>query len=95
MKIRKFTIAAVAVLTLAACSTLKDGEYNMTVVATGDGHGAWFAKPVEEGGKSRCSLMSQSRFVEGVRADKGRDNVILVDVGDNFSGGGAPFYSTM
>lgn len=92
MKIRKFTIAAVAVLALAACSTLKDGEYNMSVVATGDGHGAWFAKPVEEGGKSRCSLMSQSRFVEGVRADKGRDNVILVDVGDNFSGGGAPFY---
>ena len=46
MKIRKFTIAAVAVLALAACSTLKDGEYNMSVVATGDGHGAWFAKPV-------------------------------------------------
>lgn len=92
MNIRQLTIAALALLAIAACSTLKDGEYNMAVVATGDGHGAWFAKPIEEGGRERCSMMSQSRFLEGVRAAKGDDNVILVDAGDNFYGGGAPFY---
>ncbi len=81
-----------AVLAVAACSTLKDGEYNLSVVATGDGHGYWFAKPIEAGGKARGSLMAQSAFVNGVRAEKGADNVILIDAGDNFFGSGAPFY---
>ena len=85
-------IAAAAALTLSACSTLKDGEYNLSVVSTGDGHGYWFAKPIEDGGKARGSLMSQSAFVNGIRESKGADNVILVDAGDNFFGNGAPFY---
>ena len=85
-------LAAAAALTLSACSTLKDGEYNLSVVSTGDGHGYWFAKPVEDGGKARGSLMAQSAFVNGIRESKGTDNVILVDAGDNFFGNGAPFY---
>jgi len=85
-------VAAIAALTLSACSTLKDGEYNLSVVSTGDGHGYWFAKPVEDGGKARGSLMAQSAFVNGIRESKGTDNVILVDAGDNFFGNGAPFY---
>ena len=85
-------IAAAAALTLSACSTLKDGEYNLSVVSTGDGHGYWFAKPIEDGGKARGSLMAQSAFVNGIRESKGADNVILVDAGDNFFGNGAPFY---
>jgi len=85
-------IAAAAALAFSACSTLKDGEYNLSVVSTGDGHGYWFAKPIEDGGKARGSLMAQSAFVNGIRAEKGTDNVILVDAGDNFFGNGAPFY---
>ncbi len=85
-------IAALSAVALSACSTLKDGEYNLSVVSTGDGHGRWFAKPIEEGGKVRGSLMAQSAFVNGLRAEKGADNVILVDAGDNFFGSGAPFY---
>ena len=85
-------IAAAAALALSACSTLKDGEYNLSVVSTGDGHGYWFAKPIEDGGRARGSLMSQSAFVNGIRESKGADNVILVDAGDNFFGNGAPFY---
>ena len=91
MKIKSI-IAAIAALTLSACSTLKDGEYNLSVVSTGDGHGYWFAKPIEDGGKARGSLMSQSAFVNGIRESKGADNVILVDAGDNIFGNGAPFY---
>lgn len=94
MKIKQF-IAAAAALILSACSTLKDGEYNLSVVATGDGHGYWFAKPIEAGGKARGSLMAQSAFVNGVRAEKGADNVILVDAGDNFFGSGARSITTM
>ena len=85
-------IAAAAALAFSACYTLKDGEYNLSVVSTGDGHGYWFAKPIEDGGKARGSLMAQSAFVNGIRAEKGTDNVILVDAGDNFFGNGAPFY---
>ena len=85
-------IAAAAALTLSACSTLKDGEYNLSVVSTGDGHGYWFAKPIEDGGKARGSLMAQSAVVNRIRESKGADNVILVDAGDNFFGNGAPFY---
>ncbi len=85
-------IAAAAALAVSACSTLKDGEYNLSVVSTGDGHGYWFAKPIEDGGRARGSLMAQSAFVNGIRESKGADNVILVDAGDNFFGNGAPFY---
>ncbi len=85
-------IAALSAVALSACSTLKDGEYNLSVVSTGDGHGRWFANPIEEGGKVRGSLMAQSAFVNGIRAEKGADNVILIDAGDNFFGSGAPFY---
>ncbi len=85
-------MAALAAVAISACSTLKDGEYNLSVVSTGDGHGRWFAKPMEEGGKVRGSLMAQRAFVNGVRAEKGADNVILIDAGDNFFGSGAPFY---
>ncbi len=88
----KLIIAAMAALALSACSTLKDGEYNLSVVSTGDGHGYWFAKPIEDGGKARGSLMAQSAYVNGIRTEKGTDNVILVDAGDNFFGSGAPFY---
>lgn len=91
MKIKPI-IAAMAALAVSACSTLKDGEYNLSVVSTGDGHGYWFAKPIEDGGRARGSLMAQSAFVNGVRAEKGADNVILIDAGDNFFGSGAPFY---
>ena len=85
-------IAAAAALALSACSTMRDGEYNLSVVSTGDGHGYWFARPIEDGGRARGSLMAQSSFVNGIRAEKGTDNVILVDAGDNFFGNGAPFY---
>ena len=79
-------------MAVSACSTLKDGEYNLTVVSTADGHGNWFARPIEDGGRTRGAIMSQSKFVNEVRSSKGEDNVILIDAGDNIFGGGAPFY---
>jgi 2',3'-cyclic-nucleotide 2'-phosphodiesterase / 3'-nucleotidase len=92
MRFRKLMMMAAGAAAVIGCSSLKDGEYNLTVVSTGDGHGNWFAAPVEDGGKVRGSLMAQSRLVSGIRGEKGEDNVILVDAGDNFWGNGAPFY---
>lgn len=38
----RLILAAAAATMLAGCSSLKDGEYNLSLVTTGDGHGSWF-----------------------------------------------------
>lgn len=91
MNIRSILAAAAATI-LAGCSSLKDGEYNLSLVTTGDGHGSWFSKPFSDKGSARGSLMNQSQYVTDLRAEKGEDNVILVDAGDNFLGSNATFY---
>lgn len=91
MNIRTILAAAAATI-LAGCSSLKDGEYNLSLVTTGDGHGSWFSKPFSDKGSARGSLMNQSQYVTDLRAEKGEDNVILVDAGDNFLGSNATFY---
>ena len=91
MNIRLIAAAAAASV-LASCSALKDGEYNLSLVTTGDGHGAWFSEPYTEGGTIRGTIMAQSRLVNDLRSEKGEDNVILIDAGDNFMGNNATFY---
>ena len=88
----RIILAAAAATILAGCSSLKDGEYNLSIVTTGDGHGFWFSKPFSDKGSARGSLMDQSQYVTDLRAEKGEDNVILVDAGDNFLGSNATFY---
>lgn len=88
----RIILAAAAATILAGCSSLKDGEYNLSLVTTGDGHGSWFSKPFSDKGSARGSLMDQSQYVTDLRAEKGEDNVILVDAGDNFLGSNATFY---
>ncbi len=88
----RLILASLAIVAAAGCSSLKDGEYNLSVVSTGDGHGYWFSQPYTPNGKVRGTIMAQSRFVNELRAEKGDDNVILVDAGDNFLGNNATFY---
>lgn len=88
----RIILAAAAATILAGCSSLKDGEYNLSLVTTGDGHGSWFSKPFSDKGSARGSLMDQSQYVTDLRAEKGENNVILVDAGDNFLGSNATFY---
>ena len=75
----RLILAAVSATMFAGCSSLKDGEYNLSLVTTGDGHGSWFYKPFSENGSARSSLLAQSQYVNELRAEKGADNVILVD----------------
>ena len=88
----RIILAAAAATILAGCSSLKDGEYNLSIVTTGDGHGSWFSKPFSDKSSARGSLMDQSQYVTDLRAEKGEDNIILVDAGDNFLGSNATFY---
>ena len=88
----RLILASLAIVAMTGCSTLKDGEYNLSVVSTGDGHGYWFSQPYTPNGKVRGNIMAQSKFINDIRAEKGDDNVILVDAGDNFLGSNATFY---
>lgn len=88
----RLILASLAIVAVTGCSTLKDGEYNLSVVSTGDGHGYWFSQPYTPNGRVRGTIMAQSKFINDIRAEKGEDNVILVDAGDNFLGSNATFY---
>lgn len=92
MKIKLLIAAFAATVSVVSCSSVKDGDYDITVIATGDGHGTWFSQPYSADMKVRGTLMAQSEFVNKLRAEKGADNVILVDAGDNLMGNNATFY---
>lgn len=92
IKFRFIVALAVSLAAFAACDAVKDGEYELTVVSTGDGHGNWFSEPLSENAKVRGTIMSQSAFVNGIREKKGAENVLLVDVGDNLLGSDEAFY---
>ncbi len=92
MKFRLILAAVACAAASAACSSLKDGEYNLALVTTSDGHGNWFSKPLTDGGRLRGTMMAQSRFVSDLRNELGEENVILIDAGDNLMGGNAAFY---
>ena len=69
----RLILAAAAATMLAGCSSLKDGEYNLSLVTTGDGHGSWFSKPFSEKGSARSSLMAQSQYINELRSEKGAE----------------------
>lgn len=93
MKFR-LLLSVLAITALSSCSGVKDGDYELTIVSTGDGHGNWFSLPCSPDMTVRGSLMAQSKAINELRAEKGAENVILIDVGDNLSGGNANFYYT-
>ena len=77
-------------LAVSACGP-KDGEYTFRVLTTNDVHGNYFdSKYVDDG--VRNSLISASWYVDSVRVAAGKENVILVDVGDFLQGENAAYY---
>lgn len=84
---RRLWLLALALLAVS-CGRLRDGHYELTVAATGDGHGAWFSEPL--GDKAvRGSLASVCAALAELRKE---GEVLLVDAGDNIMGGDANFY---
>lgn len=59
----------------------KDGDYSFRILSTGDVHGRYFDTEYVSG-QTRSSLMSASWYVDSVRTSSGRENVILLDIGD-------------
>lgn len=76
---------------LAAACAHQETVHTIDVIATGDVHGAYFDEPYVSG-RTRTSLMSVSAWVDSVRNARGKDNVILLDVGDCLQGDNAAYY---
>ena len=75
---------------LASCSP-KDGEYVFKVLTTNDVHGRYFDGSYVDG-NVRNALVSASWAVDSVRREWGRENVLLIDVGDCLQGDNAAYY---
>ncbi|MGV8964199.1 MAG: bifunctional metallophosphatase/5'-nucleotidase [Candidatus Saccharimonadaceae bacterium] len=100
MKIR-FNLSLLSILlvalSFASChqDKLKDGAYTLEVYATNDLHGRFFDS-LYVSNKSELvnpySLASISTKMKEVRAGKGGDNVVLLDIGDHLQGDNAVFY---
>ena len=89
---KKFIIPILALLTAAACTPkLRDGDYTLTVLSTNDMHGTFFDSTYAGGGIRR-SVFAMNHYIDSVRADQGRENVLLVDAGDCIQGDDATYY---
>ncbi len=76
---------------MLACNSLKDGEYNLTLLTTNDVHGRFFDSTYVDA-NLRKSLIGVSRIVDSVRVADGAENVVLVDAGDCLQGDNAAYY---
>ena len=76
--------------TAIACGP-KDGEYTFHLLTTNDVHGHYFDSLYVQP-QVRGSLMSVSAYVDSLRGEWGRENVILVDAGDYLQGDNAAYY---
>lgn len=90
-------LSIILVLSITSChqEKLKDGTYTLEIYATNDLHGRFFDslyvsnKPELVNPYSLASVASK---MKEVRASKGEDNVVLLDIGDHLQGDNAVFY---
>ncbi|MBO4434551.1 MAG: bifunctional metallophosphatase/5'-nucleotidase [Bacteroidales bacterium] len=88
---KRILIVLVAILAVACGQRLRDGEYTLTVLSTNDTHGSFFDSTYAGGGIKR-SLYAVNHYVDSVRAEQGRENVLLIDAGDCLQGDEATYY---
>jgi 2',3'-cyclic-nucleotide 2'-phosphodiesterase/3'-nucleotidase len=75
---------------ISSKGTLADGEYQVTVCATTDVHGAYFDSLYVDNMANPTSLANVSSYLKGLRASGVQP--ILIDVGDNLQGDNAAYY---
>ena len=89
MKTKAFILVLAATI-LYACGP-RDGKYEFHILSTNDIHGTWFDSTYT-GGKIKNSLFAINYYVDSIRQNVGKDNVILVDAGDCLQGDNAAYY---
>ena len=102
MKMKKqinlFLLLVLVVFAVTSCSEKKldDGTYNFDVYATNDLHGRFFDSlyvSTDSHETHRSSLASVSTAIKEARNNMGKENVVLIDVGDHLQGDNAVYYS--
>ena len=76
---------------LSSCCRPADGEYTFRLLTVNDVHGHYFDS-LYVSDDTQHSLMSVSWYADSIRVAEGRENVILVDVGDCLQGDNAAYY---
>lgn len=80
-----------AALLLAAAVSGFARKETLHIVSTGDVHGCYFDVS-SDGGQRKHSLMSVKYYVDSLRAEVGKDNVLLIDAGDILQGDNIAYY---
>ena len=102
MKMKKqinlFLLLVLVVFAVTSCSEKKldDGTYNFDVYATNDLHGRFFDSlyvSTDSHQTHQYSLASVSTAIKKARNNMGKENVVLIDVGDHLQGDNAVYYS--
>jgi 2',3'-cyclic-nucleotide 2'-phosphodiesterase/3'-nucleotidase len=75
---------------LSPKESLADGDYQVTVCATTDVHGAYFDSTYVDNMANRTSLANVSSYLKELRGNGVQP--ILIDVGDNLQGDNAAYY---
>lgn len=89
-----YTIFSLLLLTLSSCSRKgpADGNYRLEIYATNDLHGRFFDSMYVNNQVHPHSLASVSSFISQQRQESGRENILLLDIGDHLQGDNAAFY---
>lgn len=86
-----FFVCALCLVCGCDGTKIKDGTYEITLLATNDVHGTWFGEDYVTGIPKK-SLMSIMTCIDSVRKADGKENVVLLDAGDCLQGDNAPYY---
>ncbi len=74
----------------SSCS--KNGEYTVKILSLGDIHGNFFDTTYVENTPKPYSMSNVSYYVSKQREQFGKDNLLLIDMGDDFQGDDCCYY---
>lgn len=76
---------------MAACTVPEDGDYTFHLLTTNDVHGHYFDS-LYVADRTANSLLSVAWYADSLRAEAGKENVVLIDAGDCLQGDNAAYY---
>lgn len=85
---KRFIFLLAIIALFISCSNDK----TLYVLTTGDVHGAWLNKSYIDGQGPKTSLMSAKYYIDSIRNEVGKNNVLLLDAGDCLQGDNAAYY---
>lgn len=91
MKYFSLSWCVCCMLLLSGCNK-KDGSYTIELYANNDLHGRFFDSLYLGDQVNNYSLANISQYMKNKRAEKGPENILLVDVGDVLQGDNAAYY---